>query len=121
MTTCTERAKRFNRHYGEYEAEDTQKSGKYQTYEGSQQVPTAVAYTGISRKRGVATAATHQTRKRRPRLYEEGTSPTEHRSSRCVSCAMCVGVCAEGERMTVVVLWQLEMGGFLDKAVFIRR
>ena len=46
-------------------------------------------------------------------------SPTEHRSNGCVLCA--VWVCAEGERMTVVFLWQLKMWGFLDKAVFIRR
>ena len=48
-------------------------------------------------------------------------SPTEHKSSRCVLCAVWVGVCAEGERMAVVVLCQSVMWGFLDKAVFIRR
>ena len=42
-------------------------------------------------------------------------SPIEHRTSRCVLCAVWVGVCAEGERMAVVVMWQFKILGVLGQ------
>ena len=53
-------------------------------------------------------------------------SLTGHRSSRCVFRALWVGVRADGERMTVGVLWQFEIWGFFPplksqrNAIFLR-